>query len=106
MDPELSWVSPSDGLAADITVCIEETEATIEMHVPWRECLLLEIMDVISNLQLDAHSVKSSTSDGILSLTLNSKFRGTRIITAEKIKSALMFVPRFLFTIPTPCRDS
>ncbi|KAL5727463.1 transcription factor [Ranunculus cassubicifolius] len=89
IDPELDWVSPKDGPAGEISVCIDDKEAAIEIHVPWRECLLLEILDAISNLQLDAHSVQSSTTDGILSLTLKSKFRGIGLVTVGMIKSAI-----------------
>ncbi|KAF2282592.1 hypothetical protein GH714_043221 [Hevea brasiliensis] len=36
--------------------------------------ILLDIMDEINNLHLDVHSVQSSTIDGILTVTLKSKF--------------------------------
>ncbi|KAF9613935.1 hypothetical protein IFM89_013470 [Coptis chinensis] len=89
MCPELDWVSQGDDLAADVNVCIEEKEITIAVSVPWRECLLLEIMEAVCNLQLDAYSVHSSTSDGILSLTLKSKFKGAGPVSAGTIKLAI-----------------
>nr|POF22551.1 transcription factor glabra 3 [Quercus suber] len=46
-------------------------------------------MDVINNLHLDAHSVQSSALDGILTLTLKSKFRGAAIALVGMIKQAL-----------------
>lgn len=73
-DAELNWVLSKDNLA-DMTVTVIEKEVLIEMLCPWRECLLLEIVDAISNLHLDAHSVQSSTTDGILTLKLRSKVR-------------------------------
>lgn len=73
-DAELNWVLSKDNLA-DMTVTIIEKEVLIEMRCPWRECLLLEIVDAMSTLHLDAHSVQSSTADGILTLKLRSKVR-------------------------------
>lgn len=97
MDPELDWASAKDGgIAGDISVCVEEEEATIEIHVPWRESLLLEILDAMSKLQLDAHSVKSSTSDGILSLSLKSKVKKVFLVICNlvfwKILTLRMYV--------------
>ncbi|XP_077241861.1 transcription factor GLABRA 3-like [Tasmannia lanceolata] len=91
VDAELNWVLSKDGLA-DVTVTIVDKEVMIEMRCPWRECLLLEIVDSISNLHLDVHSVQSSTADGILSLTLRSKFRGAAVASAGMIKQALQRV--------------
>lgn len=54
-------------------VSIIEKEVLIEIRCPWRDCLLLKIMDAISHLHLDSHSVQSTNSDGILSLTVKSK---------------------------------
>nr|QTO65828.1 GLABRA3-like protein [Asarum europaeum] len=90
-DAELNWVLSKDGLA-DVTVTIADKEVSIEMKCPWRECLLLEIVDAISNLHLDAHSVQSSTTDGVLFLTLKSKFRGAAVASAGMIKQALQRV--------------
>lgn len=59
----------------NLFVCIEDKEVVIEMKCRWREGLLLEIVNTASNLQLDCHSVQSSTDDGILSLVMKSKVR-------------------------------
>lgn len=72
-DPELNRVVPEDGLPLDVKVSIKEQEVLIEMRCPYREYILLDVMDVINNLHLDAHSVQSSALDGILTLTLKSK---------------------------------
>lgn len=90
-DAELNWVLSKDSLA-DMTVTIIEKEVLIEMQCPWRECLLLEVVDAISTLHLDAHLVQSSTVDGILKLTLKSKFRGAAIASVGMIKQALQRV--------------
>ncbi|XP_059634179.1 transcription factor EGL1-like isoform X2 [Cornus florida] len=71
--PELSNILPKDGPQLDMKVSIKEQEVLIEMRCPSREYLLLDIMDVINNLNLDAHSVQSSNVDGILTLTVQSK---------------------------------
>eukprot|EP00268_Persea_americana_P027812 TRINITY_DN27089_c0_g1_i4.p1 TRINITY_DN27089_c0_g1~~TRINITY_DN27089_c0_g1_i4.p1 ORF type:complete len:602 (+),score=135.35 TRINITY_DN27089_c0_g1_i4:441-2246(+) len=90
-DAELNWVLSKDNLA-DMTVTVIEKEVLIEMLCPWRECLLLEIVDAISTLHLDAHSVQSSTTDGILTLKLRSKFRGAAVASVGMIKQALQRV--------------
>ncbi|XP_058082223.1 transcription factor GLABRA 3-like isoform X2 [Magnolia sinica] len=90
-DVELNWVLSKDCLA-DMTVTIIEKEVVIEMRCPWRECLLIEIVDAISGLHLDAHSVQSSTIDGVLTLALKSKFRGGAVASAGMIKQTLQRV--------------
>ncbi|KAI8545123.1 hypothetical protein RHMOL_Rhmol07G0018200 [Rhododendron molle] len=72
-DPELSRVVPKDGPLFDMKVKIKEQEVLIELRCPSREYLLLDIIDAMNNLNLDAHTVQSSTIDGILTVTLQSK---------------------------------
>lgn len=98
-DPELLHSSvvplpPSDGLllqssTSDMKVSIKEQEVLIELRCVWREFLLLDIMDTINKFHLEAHSVQSSTHDGILTLAVNSKFRGAAVASAGMIKQAL-----------------
>eukprot|EP00262_Sarcandra_glabra_P006149 TRINITY_DN18273_c0_g1_i1.p1 TRINITY_DN18273_c0_g1~~TRINITY_DN18273_c0_g1_i1.p1 ORF type:complete len:671 (-),score=128.26 TRINITY_DN18273_c0_g1_i1:478-2490(-) len=88
---ELSWVLSKDKLA-DVTITIIDNEVLIEMKCAWREGLLLEIVEAISNLQLDARSVQSSSVDGIFTLTLRSKFRGMEVASTGTIKKALQSV--------------
>ncbi|GAV81073.1 bHLH-MYC_N domain-containing protein [Cephalotus follicularis] len=88
-DPELNRVLPKDGMSSDVKVNIKEQEVLIEMRCCYREYILLDIMDAMNALHLDAHSVHSSTLDGILTLTLKSKFRGAAITPAGMIKQAL-----------------
>ncbi|XP_057980949.1 transcription factor EGL1-like isoform X2 [Malania oleifera] len=89
IEPQLNKIVPADGLPLDMKVSIKEQEVLIEMRCPWREYLLLDIMDAINNLHLDAHSVQSSNINDILNLTLNSKFRGTAVASAGMIEQAL-----------------
>ncbi|KAJ6334864.1 hypothetical protein OIU78_011669 [Salix suchowensis] len=88
-EPKLDGVSPKDGVPLDLKVCTKEKEVLIEIRCPYREYMLLDIMDEASKLQLDVHSVQSSTLDGIFALTLKSKFRGAAVAPAGMIKQAL-----------------
>ncbi|XP_062156746.1 transcription factor EGL1 isoform X2 [Alnus glutinosa] len=88
-DTELNRAVPEDGLPLDVKVSIKEQEVLIEMRCPYREYILLDVMDAINNLHLDAHSVQSSAPNGILTLTLKSKFRGAAIAPVGMIKRAL-----------------
>ncbi|PKI39989.1 hypothetical protein CRG98_039652 [Punica granatum] len=88
-NPEFNRALPTEGQPLDLKVHIKDREVHIEMRCPYREYLLLDIMEVINNLHLDAHSIQSSTSDGVLTLTLESKFRGAAISPAGMIKQAL-----------------
>ncbi|GMH22471.1 hypothetical protein Nepgr_024314 [Nepenthes gracilis] len=88
-DTELSKITQTDHLQLDMKVCIKEYEVLIEMRCPWREYLLPDIIDAINNLNLDTHTVQSSTLDGNLILTLKSKFRGAAFASAGMIKQAL-----------------
>ncbi|GMH00518.1 hypothetical protein Nepgr_002357 [Nepenthes gracilis] len=88
-DPDTGKVIPTDSLPQDMKVSIRENDVVIEMRCPWREYLLLDIMDAINSLNLDTHTVQSSTLDGILTLTLKSKFRGAAFASAGMIKQAL-----------------
>ncbi|KAK6918383.1 Transcription factor MYC/MYB N-terminal [Dillenia turbinata] len=88
-DPEFDKVVFKDGVGLDIKVSIKELEVLIDMRCPWREYLLLDVMDAMNNLQLDAHTVQSSTVDGVLTLSLKTKFRGAAVASAGMIKQAL-----------------
>ncbi|KAL5981491.1 endoglucanase 3 [Asimina triloba] len=90
-DVELNWVLTKDCLA-DMTVTIIEKEVVIEMRCPWRECMLMEIVEAISGLHLDAYSVQSCTNDGVLALSLKSKLRGGSAVSAGMIKQTLQKV--------------
>ncbi|WRX10609.1 Transcription factor MYC/MYB N-terminal - like 2 [Theobroma cacao] len=89
---EQSRVIPKDGLTSDVKVSIKELEVIIEIRCPSREFLLLDIMDAINNLHLDAHTVQSSTLEGVVIVTIKSKFRGAAIAPAGMIKQALQRV--------------
>lgn len=64
---------PQNGLRLDVKVSMKEQEVLVDMRCPYREYLLVDIMDAMNDLQLDAHSVQSSDHNGVFSLTLKSK---------------------------------
>ncbi|KAK6935394.1 Myc-type, basic helix-loop-helix (bHLH) domain [Dillenia turbinata] len=76
----------------DLRVTVIEEELVIGIRHPWRESLLLEIMDYISHLRLESHSVQSSILDGILSVTIKSKIKGPVQASASTIRQALQKV--------------
>lgn len=88
-DAELDRNAQGDGLQTDVKVNIKEQEVSIEMKCPYREYLLLDILEAVNNLHLDAYLIQSSTLDGVLKLTLKSKFRGAAVSPAGMIKQVL-----------------
>ncbi|XP_050378705.1 transcription factor GLABRA 3-like isoform X2 [Argentina anserina] len=88
-EPEINYAASKTNLSDNVKVSMNNKDALIEMRFPWREGVLLEIMDVTSSLHLDTHSVQSSTTDGILSLTIQSRFKGSNIASAGTIELAL-----------------
>lgn len=69
----LSSIVNKEGKSWDVKVEMMEQEVLIEMKCPYREFILLEIMDAISNVHLEAHSIQSSTVDGFIIMSLKSK---------------------------------
>ena len=72
VDPEKYHDVSKDSSADNITVIKKNKDAIIEIRCPWREGVLLEIVDALSNLHLDSHSVQSTTMDGVISLTIQA----------------------------------
>ncbi|KAE8694585.1 Transcription factor GLABRA 3 [Hibiscus syriacus] len=73
VDEEIDHVASKDGSTDNITVSMNKNDFLIVLKCPWREGVLLEIMDALSILSLDCHSVQSFTNGGLLSLTIKSK---------------------------------
>nr|QEA69212.1 MYC36 [Hevea brasiliensis] len=90
-EAEMDYGISKDASDDNITVIMNDKDVLIEIKCPWREGLLLEIMDAASHLLLDSHSVQSSAIDGILSLTIKSK-KGPTAASARAIKQALQRV--------------
>ncbi|PRQ17672.1 putative transcription factor bHLH family [Rosa chinensis] len=93
-EPEINYVASKNSSSDNVKVSMNNKGALIEMRFPWREGVLLEIMDVTSSLHLDTHSVESSTTDGILFLTIQSRFKGSSIASAGTIEQALQRIAR------------
>nr|BAA75513.1 MYC-RP [Perilla frutescens] len=72
-----------------ITISITDKDVLIEMRCSWRQCVLLEVMEALTQLNLDSQSVQSSNTDGILSLSINAKSKGVKGASAGAIKQAL-----------------
>ncbi|KAJ7952300.1 Anthocyanin bHLH transcription factor [Quillaja saponaria] len=67
---------------------MDDNEVQVELVCPWREGVLLEIMEALSSLHLDCHSFQSSTVDGILYQTIKFKIKGSTVPSAIKIRAA------------------
>lgn len=79
--PATDCIFTRDGLTYNFAISINDRDVEIELRCPWRDGLLLEIMEVLSSHHLDSQAVQSSNSvDGILSLTIKSKVKIIRII--------------------------
>lgn len=72
-DLKLKHDFPKVGHKLDVKVSMEEHEVLIDMHCPYREYILVDVVDALNDLQLDAYSVQSSDHNGFFSLTLKSK---------------------------------
>ncbi|KAH1106220.1 hypothetical protein J1N35_009988 [Gossypium stocksii] len=88
-DQEIGYVASKDGSTDNVTVSMNNKELLIEFKCPWREGILLEVIDALSILNLDCHSVQSSTTEGILSLAIKSKYKGSSVAKAGPIEQAL-----------------
>ncbi|XAR63060.1 hypothetical protein NMG60_11022868 [Bertholletia excelsa] len=92
-EPEVSIIVPKDKpVLSDTEVKIKEQEVLIEIRCQWKELLLLNMMEAVNNLKLDAHSVQSSINNGVLTLTLQSKLRGAAVASEMMIKQAILAI--------------
>lgn len=60
-------------LDISIDVIKLEHEVLITISCPWRDYLLIDILEEMNNLNLDTHTVQSSMLDGTFTLSLKSK---------------------------------
>ncbi|GAB4857385.1 endoglucanase 3 [Ancistrocladus abbreviatus] len=89
---EISHASLIDSIHDSVSINRVKNDILIEMRCPWRECLLIDIINTLNTLRLDSHSVKSSTLDGTVSITIRSKIKGSTGLTAGIIRQALQRV--------------
>lgn len=66
-----------------LRVKLEETEVVIEVRCSYRDYIVADIMETLSNLHMDAFSVRSHTLNGFLTLNLKAK------VNLEKNKNLL-----------------
>ncbi|XP_038679989.1 transcription factor GLABRA 3 isoform X2 [Tripterygium wilfordii] len=76
----------------NLIVSVNDKDVLIKMRCPWREGMLLDIMDAITNLHLDTCSIQSSTADGMLSVTIKSQKKRSTVASARMIKKELQRV--------------
>ncbi|KAJ6703584.1 TRANSCRIPTION FACTOR EGL1 [Salix viminalis] len=98
MESDTNQNISKDGSADHTIVSMNKEDVLIEIKCLWREGILLELMDAASHLHLDSHSVESSTTDGILSLTIKSKHKGLNAASVGTIKHAFQIVAGNLFS--------
>ncbi|KAF3778941.1 Transcription factor GLABRA 3 [Nymphaea thermarum] len=79
---EIQWVLCKDSIT-DVMVTVTEADVAVEIQCPWRESLLLEIVQAMNELQLDSQSVESSIVDSIFKLSLKAKVWTTLNMTAS-----------------------
>ncbi|KAG8378968.1 hypothetical protein BUALT_Bualt07G0039600 [Buddleja alternifolia] len=83
-----------DSLTDDITVIVTGKDVLIELRCSWRECVLIDVMEAISKLNMESQSVQSSNADGIFSMTIKAKCKGLKGASSGVIKQALQKVMR------------
>ncbi|PIN05635.1 hypothetical protein CDL12_21823 [Handroanthus impetiginosus] len=92
IDNENNRVRLRDSSTDNITMSITETDVLIEMRCPWRDRVLLEVMEAIGKLRIDTQTVQSSNDDGIFYMTIKAKSKGLKAPSAGVIKQALQKV--------------
>ncbi|KAJ8526926.1 hypothetical protein K7X08_029403 [Anisodus acutangulus] len=92
MEPE-SCNGLLEGSSADsIVINMIDKEVSIKMRCLWSEGLLLKIMEALTDLHMDCHTVQSSNIDGILSIAIESKSTGLKTVAVGTIREALQRV--------------
>lgn len=71
--PENCKVRLRDSTIDNIYVSVSEKEVLIEIRCSWKENVLLQVMESLSKIRVEAETVKSSTTDGTLSIAVNAK---------------------------------
>ncbi|KAE8697622.1 Basic helix-loop-helix protein A [Hibiscus syriacus] len=94
---DINCVASNDSSTDNLTVRMNNKDLTIVFRCRWRDGILFEIMNALSILDLDCHSVQSSTIDGILSMTINSKYKGSSVAKPRTVKQALQRVQSLTF---------
>ncbi|KAK8710611.1 hypothetical protein V6N13_145925 [Hibiscus sabdariffa] len=86
---DIDHVASKDFSIDNLTVSMNNKDFLIKFRCRWRDGILFEIMDVLNVLDLDCHSVQSSTIDGVLSMTIHSKCKGSSVAKPGTVRRAL-----------------
>ncbi|CAN8248212.1 unnamed protein product [Cochlearia groenlandica] len=73
----------------NLRVKLKETEVGIQVRCSNRDYIVADIMETLSNLHMDAFSVRSHTLNGFLTLNIKAKFRGNAVASVGMIKREL-----------------
>ncbi|KAK4260594.1 hypothetical protein QN277_003688 [Acacia crassicarpa] len=82
----------NDSSTSSVTISLSNTDVLIEVKCPWREGIVLNVMEALKSFHVDLRSIQSLEADGILHLTIRSQLRVPTITSAKKIKQALQKV--------------
>nr|AAC39455.1 bHLH transcription factor JAF13 [Petunia x hybrida] len=75
-----------------IVINMIDKEVSIKMRCLSSEGLLFKIMEALTGLQMDCHTVQSSNIDGILSISIESKTNVSKTVSVGTIREALQRV--------------
>ena len=79
----------------NIRVSMEtDNVALVKLHCPWRQTLLVDVLQTLNEFEFEVSAVRSSTSDGIFSALLQAK-----VGAVQSLVGYLSFQPNFLFTV-------
>lgn len=94
IEAETNYCTLRESSRDDLTVSVIDRNALIELTCPWTESVLCEIMEAVSKLNLDSHTVQSSSVNGTLTITIRAKFKGSKVASPGMIRRALRRVLR------------
>lgn len=94
IEAETNYCTLTERSSDDLTVRVINRNALIELKCPWTESVFCEIMEAVSKLNLDSHTVQSSNTDGTLTVKIRAKFKGSKVATPGMIRRALQRVLR------------
>ncbi|KAH9316168.1 hypothetical protein KI387_024795, partial [Taxus chinensis] len=81
-----------EGCGTDVQVSIIEREALVELQCPWRDSLLLDLMQTLNSLFLEAYSVQSSMVDATFVAKIRAKVKEAPLgakPTITEVKTAI-----------------
>ncbi|ONK76768.1 uncharacterized protein A4U43_C03F31930 [Asparagus officinalis] len=83
-----------EALSSSVQVSIIDNNALIELQCPYRERLLMHIMQTLDQLKLEITSIKSSSVNGMLSAQLQAKVKDI-----DKKKASLVEVEKAIYQV-------